>query len=643
MAVQDLARRERRRRRPSDPVRRHRHRHEPDRSRCTVRPPERSRDDEHVRRAGGLVQLQHARRSSTTASRCSPARAPIRSSSICSGSSRSSATATTRRTARNDRSGRADAATRSPTATTSACRGQVRARRTTRAANPGNPTFNGFPAGTAVRARRLRLPHEPCAERPGRHRRRLQRADLRRRSAARDADDRFLQLGHPRLGDGQLVDRIIRGQRTMKNIVIIGIAALAASGSRWQRATAARPRCRAFNTGSSGLATPLPTQPDDADRRIHADRAALASGRQRSVRELQQPQGRPTPSNRTPDRPPIRCKPRSRPRKTLLRPPKTTPGGQSDYGAALQGVLYPNEIRRGPRDTTDKASYLGVETGGATGGKFGGRDIADDVINITSARSFGNTLATLGRAAGRQPGEQLPQHSRTYEDAATPSQASIGGLPVPRAARTEAARGMNAVSRRRSCGSLAAIALAAIAAWPRYVAASCRRRARGGASDAGAGHRRLPGTRQGHRVLGARRRRAPSAATCSARRRCPAQYLQRYRERGDIGDVVRALSTRPSVAVARSRTATSPRRSTLASALRRTAPLPRRAGGHAAHRAVRSRRPRDADPRSVDRPRARAATTMRTHVVERLRHRPNAPRTAALRRSRHAARRATTS
>ena len=45
-------------------------------------------------------------------------------------------------------------------------------------------------------------------------------------------------------------------------------------------------------------------------------------------------------------------------------------------------MLYPNEIAADLSNTTDKASYLGFETGGATGGKFGGRDIADDVINI---------------------------------------------------------------------------------------------------------------------------------------------------------------------------------------------------------------------------------------------------------------------
>ena len=77
----------------------------------------------------------------------------------------------------------------------------------------------------------------------------------------------------------------------------------------------------------------------------------------------------------------------------LVRPPKPSVG--SDYGTALQSILYPNEIAADLSNTTDKASYLGVETGGATGGKFGGRDIADDVVNIDLGAVFGGTLAAL--------------------------------------------------------------------------------------------------------------------------------------------------------------------------------------------------------------------------------------------------------
>jgi len=76
-----------------------------------------------------------------------------------------------------------------------------------------------------------------------------------------------------------------------------------------------------------------------------------------------------------------------------LRPPNSSLG--TDYGAALQSVLYPNEIAVNLGSTTN-ASYLGVETGGATGGTFGGRDLGDDVINISLGALFGNTLSKLG-------------------------------------------------------------------------------------------------------------------------------------------------------------------------------------------------------------------------------------------------------
>jgi hypothetical protein len=68
----------------------------------------------------------------------------------------------------------------------------------------------------------------------------------------------------------------------------------------------------------------------------------------------------------------------------------------SDYGTALQGLLYPDEMAADLSDTSDAASYLGIETGGATGGKFGGRAISDDIVDISLGAIFGTTLAKLG-------------------------------------------------------------------------------------------------------------------------------------------------------------------------------------------------------------------------------------------------------
>lgn len=75
-----------------------------------------------------------------------------------------------------------------------------------------------------------------------------------------------------------------------------------------------------------------------------------------------------------------------------VRPPNASLG--TDYGAALQTILYPNEIAVNLA-SADKASYLGVETGGVTGGTFGGRDISDNVIDISLGALFGNTLSAL--------------------------------------------------------------------------------------------------------------------------------------------------------------------------------------------------------------------------------------------------------
>jgi hypothetical protein len=69
-------------------------------------------------------------------------------------------------------------------------------------------------------------------------------------------------------------------------------------------------------------------------------------------------------------------------------------GRSVPISTAVQGVLYPNEItvdlsQSGP------AAYLGVESGGATGGKFGGRGLSDDVVSIDLGAIFGATIPTL--------------------------------------------------------------------------------------------------------------------------------------------------------------------------------------------------------------------------------------------------------
>jgi hypothetical protein len=68
--------------------------------------------------------------------------------------------------------------------------------------------------------------------------------------------------------------------------------------------------------------------------------------------------------------------------------------GSPNYGATVASILYPDEYAA-DLSQGGKASYLGVETGGATGGKFGGRALTDDVIDISLGAVFGNTLSAL--------------------------------------------------------------------------------------------------------------------------------------------------------------------------------------------------------------------------------------------------------
>ena len=75
------------------------------------------------------------------------------------------------------------------------------------------------------------------------------------------------------------------------------------------------------------------------------------------------------------------------------------PAGRSAAVAnALAMVLVPDVMTADLSNTTDKASYLGVETKGFTGGKFGGRDLRDDVVDIDLMSIFGPVIPKLGLA-----------------------------------------------------------------------------------------------------------------------------------------------------------------------------------------------------------------------------------------------------
>lgn len=74
----------------------------------------------------------------------------------------------------------------------------------------------------------------------------------------------------------------------------------------------------------------------------------------------------------------------------------TVAGRDAKHAQTLQALLIPDEIAVDLSQTTTKAAYLGVETGGVTGSKYGGRALSDDVIDIDLGAIFGTTLSDLG-------------------------------------------------------------------------------------------------------------------------------------------------------------------------------------------------------------------------------------------------------
>lgn len=75
----------------------------------------------------------------------------------------------------------------------------------------------------------------------------------------------------------------------------------------------------------------------------------------------------------------------------------TFPAGRSQaHIDVVKAVLVPDTMKADLSQTGTGAAYLGVETKGATGGKFGGRKLTDDVVDISLGIVFGTTLSDLG-------------------------------------------------------------------------------------------------------------------------------------------------------------------------------------------------------------------------------------------------------
>lgn len=83
------------------------------------------------------------------------------------------------------------------------------------------------------------------------------------------------------------------------------------------------------------------------------------------------------------------------------------PAGRSDAIANVAVSVLTPDMMMADLSQSGPAAFLGVETGGATGGKFGGRKLQDDVVDIDLGVIFGNTVPALGLAP--DDGKELPQ------------------------------------------------------------------------------------------------------------------------------------------------------------------------------------------------------------------------------------------
>lgn len=80
----------------------------------------------------------------------------------------------------------------------------------------------------------------------------------------------------------------------------------------------------------------------------------------------------------------------------------------------VKSVLVP-DVMKFDLSKNGVASYLGVETGGATGGLFGGRKLTDDVVDLSLGIVFGTTVSDLGLAPA--DGNEIPTLTSDNVDA----------------------------------------------------------------------------------------------------------------------------------------------------------------------------------------------------------------------------------
>ncbi len=76
----------------------------------------------------------------------------------------------------------------------------------------------------------------------------------------------------------------------------------------------------------------------------------------------------------------------------------TRAAGRSQATTDVIKALFNRDIMVADLSVPGAGSYLGVQTGGATGSRGGGRELVDDVVDISLGAVFGTTVSALGLA-----------------------------------------------------------------------------------------------------------------------------------------------------------------------------------------------------------------------------------------------------
>ncbi len=91
------------------------------------------------------------------------------------------------------------------------------------------------------------------------------------------------------------------------------------------------------------------------------------------------------------------------------------PAGRSDAITNVVAAVLVPDVMVADLSQPGPAAYLGVETDGATGGKFGGRKLTDDVVDTSLSVIFGTTVSDLGLAPADN--NQIPSLTTDNVDA----------------------------------------------------------------------------------------------------------------------------------------------------------------------------------------------------------------------------------